>query len=90
MQMQLKQTDRPQEGQQTDQARTQASTTKANHAATDALLDEIDQVLDQATVDEAEAARREYREKLESLSIGRRSKSGCGVSRSCALCTSSC
>lgn len=90
MQMQLKQTDRSHAAQQTEEARTQASATEADHTATDALLDEIDRVLDEATVDEVEAARREYREKLESLTIGRRRKSGCDGSGSCTLCSRSC
>jgi hypothetical protein len=94
MQMQLTQTDRPQEGQQTDQSHTQASATEADHAATDALLDEIDLVLDQATIDAVEAdrsaARSAYREKLQSLTIGRRPKSRCAVSLSCTLCSRSC
>lgn len=90
MLQQVKRTTRDQAEQEVTEVPVEVRTGRADHAETDALLDEIDRVLEEATVDEVEAARREYRAKLESLTFGKAAKSGCGVTKFCALCTSSC
>jgi soluble cytochrome b562 len=54
---------------------------KAKKAEADALLDEIDAILDEGTIGEVEAARRAFKEKIASLSLGPRHC--CGACSDC-------